>query len=219
MQAFQLLAIVAGRNGEIDACGLDGGVTEKICQPRDVAAFFIEYCGKEMAQVVGKDFGRGDTGNARKALEATPDALAREWFPTGRKKERALRSFACAGEGKELLAELGRDEDGADFSFEANVSAACSGCIHRNGAELAHADACGAEGFDDEGELGPAQAAGSAQELVVVAHGESAVAIAKKAALHTQIVHAQLVPATKVEIAVEGSEHAVDGGRGIACAK
>ena len=41
---------------EIDAGGLDGGMTEHICKADDISVFLIKLNGEEMTQVVGKDF-------------------------------------------------------------------------------------------------------------------------------------------------------------------
>lgn len=116
----------------------------------------------------------------------------------------------------EFFAELGRDEDGADLSFEMDIGAAARNGFGGDGGKLADADACGADGLNDEGDAPPATRTRDAQEFLIFPAAEGAVVVAEKLALHAQIAHAAVIPFAIAEITVERCEHAVDGGWQIA---
>lgn len=147
-----MLAADAGWCDEIDARGLDGGVAKHICQTRDVAAFLIENDGEQMTQVMRKDFaGRHMTGDG-KAFHSGPHLVAGHGFSVCVEKDLSVGDFFQSGVVGEFFAELGRDEDGADLSFEMDIGAAARDGFGGDGGKLADADACGADGLNDEGD-------------------------------------------------------------------
>lgn len=218
-QAFKLLPADVIGSGEIDARGLDGGVAKHICQTRDVAAFLIENDGEQMTQVVRKDFAGRHMAGDGKAFHIGPHLITAHGFSIRGEKNLAADDFFLTGVLPQLVAEPGRDEDGADLSFEMHIGASTTHGFNGDGGKLGHTDASGTEGFDNEHELPPAAGAGGAQQLVVIGAAEGAVVGTKQFALHAQIAHATVRPAAKVKIAVQRCQHAVDGGGGIAGGK
>lgn len=211
-----MLAADSGWCDEIDACGLDGGVAEHIRQPRDVAAFLIENDGEQMTQVVRKDFAGRHMAGDGKAFHIGPHLITAHGFSIRGEKNLAADDFFLAGVLPQLVAEPGRDEDGANLSFQMDVGASTTQGFDGDGGKLGHTDARGAEGFDNERELPPAAGAGGAQQMLILGAAEGAVVGTKPFALHAQIAHTAVRPAAKVKIAVQRCQHAVDGGRGIA---
>ncbi len=211
-----MLAADAGWCDEIDARGLDGGVAKHICQPRDVVAFIIKDGGKKVPQVVRKDFAGRHMAGDGKAFHIGPHLITAHGFSIRGEKNLAADDFFLTGVLPQLVAEPGGNEDGADLSFEMDISAAARDGFGGDGGKLADADACGADGLNDEGDAPPATRTRGAQELLIFPVAEGAVVVAEKLALHAQIAHAAVVPFAIAKITVERGEHAVDGGWQIA---
>lgn len=169
-----MLAADAGWCDEIDACGLDGRVAEHIRQPRDVAAFLIENDGEQMTQVVRKDFAGRHMAGDGKAFHIGPHLITAHGFSIRGEKNLAADDFFLAGVLPQLVAEPGRDEDGADLSFEMDIGAAARDGFGGDGGKLADADACGADGLNDEGDAPPATRTRGAQELLIFPVAEGA---------------------------------------------
>lgn len=201
---------------EIDAGGLDGGMTEHIGEADDVPVFLVKLNGEEMTQVVGKDFCFGDVRNGAEAFHLGPDLISCAGFSTHGAENGAVGDFIFASVAAKLALECAGEKDGTDLSFEGDVGADVGEGFCGDMAKLADADACGADGFDDESELVLADAIGSADESVVVVEAEGAVAVAKEGALNTQIFDAAVCDICETKIAVEGGEHGVDGTWGVA---
>lgn len=201
---------------EINAGGLDGGMTEHVGEADDVPVFLVKLNGEEMAQVVGKDFCFGDVRDSAEAFHLGPDLISCAGFSTHGAENGAVGDLIFASVAAKLALECAGEKDGADFSFEGDVGAAVGEGFCGDVAELADADAGGADGFDDEGELVLTGAVGSADESVIVVKAEGAVAVAKEGALDAQIFDAAVCDLCETKIAVEGGEHGVDGTWGVA---
>ena len=201
---------------EINAGGLDGGMTEHVGEADDVPVFLVKLNGEEMAQVVGKDFCFGDVRDSAEAFHLGPDLISCAGFSTHGAENGAVGDLIFADVAAKLALERAGKEDGTDLSFEGDVGAAVGEGFCGDMAELADADACGADGFDDESELVLADAIGSADESVIVVEAEGTVAVAKEGALNTQIFDAAVCDICETKIAVEGGEHGADGTWGVA---
>lgn len=191
-------------------------MAEHVGESCDVVKSFIENGGKKMAQVVRKDFAWRDACFFCEVFHFGPHLVAGHGFSVCVEKDLSVGDFFQSGVVGEFFAELGRDEDGADLSFEMDIGAAARNGFGGDGGKFADADACGTEGFDNERELPPAAGAGGAQQLLILGAAEGAVVGAKQLALHAQIAHAAVIPFAIAEITVERCEHAVDGGWQIA---
>ena len=191
-------------------------MTEHIGESCDVVKSFIENGGKKMAQVVRKDFAWRDACFFCEVFHFGPHLVAGHGFSVCVEKDLSVGDFFQSGVVGEFFAELGRDEDGADLSFEMDISAAARDGFGGDGGKLADADACGADGLNDESDAPPATRTRGAQELLIFPVAEGAVVVAEKLALHAQIAHAAVVPFAIAEISVERCEHAIDGGWQIA---
>lgn len=191
-------------------------MAEHICEPNDVSVFLVKLDGEKMAQVMGKDFCFGDVRDGAEAFHLGPDLVSCAGFSTHGAENGAVGDLIFASVAVKLALECAGEEDGADLSFEGDVGAAVGEGFCGDMAELADADACGADGFDDEGELVLPGAVGGADESVVVVEAEGAVAVAKEGALDAQIFDAAVCDICKAKIAVEGGEHGVNGAWGVA---
>lgn len=191
-------------------------MAEHVGESCDVVKSFIENGGKKMAQVVRKDFAWRDACFFCEVFHFGPHLVAGHGFSVCVEKDLSVGDFFQSGVVGELFAELGRDEDGADLSFEMDIGAAARDGFGGDGGKLADADACGADGLNDEGDAPPATRTRGAQEFLIFPAAEGAIVVAEKLALHAQIAHAAVVPFAIAEITVERCEHAIDGGWQIA---
>ena len=191
-------------------------MAEDVGESCDVVKSFIENGGKKMAQVVRKDFAWRDACFFCEVFHFGPHLVAGHGFSVCVEKDLSVGDFFQSGVVGELFAELGRDEDGADLSFEMDIGAATRNGFGGDGGKLADADACGADGLNDEGDAPPATRTRGAQEFLIFPAAEGAIVVAEKLALHAQIAHAAVVPFAIAEITVERCEHAIDGGWQIA---
>ena len=78
---------------EIDAGGLDGGMTEHIGEANDISVFLIKLNGEEMTQVVGKDFCFVDVRNGAEAFHLGPDLISCAGFSTHGAENGAVGDF------------------------------------------------------------------------------------------------------------------------------
>lgn len=78
---------------EIDAGGLDGGMTEHVGEADDVPVFLVKLNGEEMTQVVGKDFCFGDVRNGAEAFHLGPDLISCAGFSTHGAENGAVGDF------------------------------------------------------------------------------------------------------------------------------
>ena len=191
-------------------------MAEQIGEASDVVTFFIENDGEEMPQVMRKDFAGRHMAGDGKAFHIGPHLITAHGFSIRGEKNLAADDFFLAGVLPQLVAEPGRDEDGADLSFEMHIDAAARDGFGGDGGKLGHTDACGADGLNNEGDAPPATRTRGAQELLIFPAAEGAIVVAEKLALHAQIAHAAVVPFAIAKITVERCEHAVDGGWQIA---
>ena len=191
-------------------------MAEHVGETDDVSVFLVKLNGEEMAQVVGKDFCFGDVRDGAEAFHLDPDLISCAGFSTHGAENGAVGDLIFASVAAKLALECAGEEDGTDFSFEGDVGAAIGEGFCGDMAELADADAGGADGFDDEGELVLAGAVSGADESVVVVEAEGAVAVAKEGALDAQIFDAAVCNICETKIAVESGEHGVNGTWGVA---
>lgn len=191
-------------------------MAEHVGESCDVVKSFIENGGKKMAQVVRKDFAWRDACFFCEVFHFGPHLVAGHGFSVCVEKDLSVGDFFQSGVVGEFFAELGRDEDGADLSFEMDIGAAARDGFGGDGGKLADADACGANGLNNEGDAPPATRTRGAQELLIFPTAEGAVVVAEELALHAQIAHATVVSFAIAKITVERCEHAVDGGWQIA---
>ena len=127
-------------------------MAEHVGESCDVVKSFIENGGKKMTQVVQKDFAWRDACFFCEVFHFGPHLVAGHWFSVCVEKDLSVGDVFQSGVVGEFFAELGRDEDGADLSFEMDISAAARDGFGGDGGKLADADACGADGLNDEGD-------------------------------------------------------------------
>lgn len=123
-QAFDLPLVFGAGGEQVEACGFDGAVAEKIGEFDDVVIGAVKAARKEMAQVVRKDFGGRNAGFFGKGFHFRPNLFARERTAASGAKEHTGGGFLFSGVFLQFAAEFARQENGADFAFEGDVGTA-----------------------------------------------------------------------------------------------
>ena len=96
-----------GAGGEqVEACGFDGAVAEKVGELDDVMIGVVKTARKEMAQVVRKDFGGRNAGFFGKGFHFCPNLFARERVAVSGAKEHTGGGFLFLGVFLQFAAEF-----------------------------------------------------------------------------------------------------------------
>lgn len=96
-----------------------------------------------------------------------------------------------SGVFQKLAAEAFWQEDGANLIFQRNIGATTLRSFEGDVAHFADANACGADGFKEQGEPCAAEGFSCGEELVVVGAGELTRTVTEEGALDAQITNAQ----------------------------
>lgn len=169
--------------GEVDAGGVDGRMTEHVCQAHNVAAGGIKNGGKKMAQIVREHFLRVHTGTNGEVFHLAPYLSPGQTFSACGEKEFTAGDFLFCGVVKQFAAEAFWQENDTNFAFKRNVGTAAAGCFNGDVGEFGHTHAGGAERFHNQCQPLVATFARSGNKTVVVAAVKFARGIAKRAAL------------------------------------
>ena len=120
-QFFQLPRVFRAGGHEVNPCGVDGGVSQHVRQLGDVPADLIEQRGEQMPEVVGENLGGLHPGFGAQRFHFPPDLAAGDRLSASGEKNLSGGGFLFPGVFQQLPAELGREEDGADFAFQADL--------------------------------------------------------------------------------------------------
>ena len=72
---------------QVDSGGLNGAVSQNICQPGDIPAYPVEGGCEQVPQVVGKDLAGFHSRLCTQSLHLRPDLSAGETGPVSGEKE------------------------------------------------------------------------------------------------------------------------------------
>lgn len=197
---------------EVESGGLDGGVTEHIGELGEVAGDFIECAGKEMPEIVRKDFAGFHAGEGAEIFHLTPDLLARERGAIARDEERPAGDALAAAIFGELAGEFAGQEDGADLALEGDGRTPLGSGFQGDVAQLGDADAGSADGLEDEREAVLAVGFGGGDKALILVTGQIAAGVAEELALQAQVLDLAVALADVLEPAADGGELGVDGG-------
>lgn len=75
-QFFDHLSMLAGRFHDVDAGGVDAGMSQYICQLGDVFSPFVKASGEKFSQIVRKDLAAFHSGFFTQRFHLCPDVAA-----------------------------------------------------------------------------------------------------------------------------------------------
>lgn len=215
-KSVQLPLVFRPGGQEVDAGGLEAGMAQHIRQLHDVTAGPVKGRGEQMAKVVGKDLAGRDPRRLAQPLHLRPDLTAAEGRPVSGEKDLAGSGFLLFGVFQQLAAQLAGDEDGADLAFQGDLRPARSGRLHGNILHLADPDAGGADGLHQQSQPRFVLRLCRSGEGVVVGPGQVPAVIPEHPPLDLEKLHPAVPEAQKVQQTVQGGEHGIDAGGGVA---
>ena len=169
-----------------------------------------------MPQVVGKDLGRLHPYIFAHPLHLRPDLPAAEGRPVSGEKDLAGGGLLLFGVLQQLATQLIREKDGADLAFQGDLRPPRFGGFHRDIPHLGYADAGGTDGLHQQGQTLLALRFCCGGEGVVVASGQVPAVIPEHSPLDLEKLHPAVRKSQKVQQTVQGGEHGVDAGGGVA---
>ena len=120
-QLFQLSCVFRAGGHQINPGGVDRRVSQNVCQLHNIPADLVERSRKQMPEVVRKDFRAFHPGFFAQHFHLPPDLAAGDRLSASGEKNLSGGGFLLPGVFQQLPAELGREEDGADFAFQADL--------------------------------------------------------------------------------------------------
>ena len=142
----------AGRHG-VDACRVDVGMPEEVCQANDVFFVLVVIDRKQMAEVVREDFAAENVRSAGKGLHHVEDIGPVHRIAVSRDEDAAGLDTLLMAPLAEYFAQRGGQEYFPGLSFEGDDGATCVERFYCNVREFANADACRGNGLHDMEEL------------------------------------------------------------------
>ena len=167
-QTLQLPGMLRAGGDQVDAGGLDAAVAQHVRQLRHVPADPVKGPGEQVPQVVGEHLGGRHPRPGAQGFYLRPDLPAGKTGSASGEKDLAGGGVLFFGVLQQLPAQLARQQDGADFALQAHLRPAPPGRLHGEVAHLAHPDAGGADGLQQQGQPLPAQGPGRVQQAAVL---------------------------------------------------
>ncbi len=198
---------------KIDACGLNAGVAQHVCQLGDILINAVERPGKQVPQIVGEYFRFLHSRLFAQRLEFRPDLAAGQSFSVSGEKNLAGDDFLFLSVFLQFPAQLSGQEDRADFPFQGNVRPSGPRRLNCDILYLADADARGADHLHQQGQAVPAQADRRVEQLFVLFLRQVFVRATEQPALDFQILDPEIVPAKEGKEFVQGGQLGVDSFR------
>lgn len=201
---------------DINSCRLDAGMTEQVRQFRDIFFEVVKCPRKQVPQVVGENFLPGHIGALAQGFEQFPDRYAAQRLAnTGKKHRTGMNAVFLAPTGQ-AVAELSGQQDLPAFAFAADRRLVPADGFCRDKLQFRHTGTGGAKRFQQQlGALVAGGACGVQQAEILGAGqfparvGEDPALVLERLSFASHVVDALLV-------IIDGSQHRVDGGRGIA---
>ena len=206
----------------VDAGGVYAGVAQNVRQPGQVLFQCVIGPGEQVAQVVGKDFSRLHPGAVAELFHVPPDVRAIQGLsrPGGEYRIFDVRRlgglFLCLEVCSQQAAQLVREKDGTPLALVGDLRPARLHGLHGDTFQLAHPDAGGADGLQDQSEAPVAVQLRRPDQPDVLAPGQLPALVTERRLLNVQQLHGALPPAHEAQKAVDSGDHAVDRGRGVA---
>lgn len=200
---------------QVDAGGVDAGMTQHIRKAHDVPAGAVKCRGEQVPQIMREHLGRFHPRRLAQPLKFVPYLPTRDRPSAFGEKDLTGGGFLLFGVLHQLVAQLGGQQDRADLALEGDGGPSCPRRLHGDIPQLGHADAGGAQGLHDEGEAFlPAFPRGGEQAVVLLLR-QLLGAVPEDLPLDLQKFHLD-VPRHKAAEAVHRRQHRIDRARRIA---
>ena len=175
--------MLRARGDQVNAGGLDGAVTQHVSQLDHIPAHLIKGPGKQVPQVMGEHLAGGHPGRLAEPFHLRPDLPSGQTFSASGEKDLAGGGFLLPGVLFQLPAQLAREQDGTQLSFQGDLGSPRLGGLHGDILYLAHPDAGGADSLQEESQPLPAQGVGGGEQALILLPGELPAVIPEEPAL------------------------------------
>ena len=137
---------------KVNARRFDARMPENIRQLDDVLVRAVKRRREQVAQIVREDFLCIHTCAGAQLFHFRPNLISRHGLAAFGAKDRAGGGFLLRGKLEQLAAELDRQQNGTDFTFQSNFVLAVFRRFDGDILHLADANAGGADGLHQERE-------------------------------------------------------------------
>lgn len=199
---------------DVDAGRIDAAVAQNVRQLRDILLHSVERTGKQLAQVVRKDLAGLHPRLFAERLHLRPDIASIEQLsaPGDENRAGADAAFLCVGQKK--AAQLSGDQNGPGLALAPDGNLSALNILHGEKAQLSHADAGSAEGFEDQPE--PGSFSRGVEQAQILRLCELLLFRAVGRLLELQALHPAVPPVHEIQKAVHAGQHGIDGAHRIA---
>ena len=142
---------------DIDSRRVDARMPQQIGQLRDIPVEAVEGSGKQMPEIVGKDFFCLHSRGAAQAFHLRPDIGTVHGISVFRHEDRSRGDTRLPAVSAQRPAELFRQKDDPLFSLAVHLRPARFQGLHRDEAQFGDADAGGADRLKNEVKCTPCQ--------------------------------------------------------------
>lgn len=213
-EAFDFSAMFGAGGHDIDAGGVDAAVAEEVGQLGDVLFDGVEGFGEEFSQIVGEYLWRMHSRRFAQPFHLRPDGFPVQRFSVPCEKNHAGTDFLFFGVAQEVFSQFDREEDGSCFGFAAYGDFSSDDGLDGEKAQFRYADAGGAKGLHH-------QAKGflflcGFEEALIFGFAQLLFCGAVGAFLGFQGFNSTVGFADIHKEAVDGGQHGIDRGHGIA---
>ena len=200
---------------DIDPRRLDAGMTKQVGQLRDIFFDVVKRPGKQVPQVVGEDLPCGYFGPLTQRLEQLPDRHAAERFAAAGQKDRAGVDAVLLAPLLQPVAEFGGQQNFPALALAADGRLAATDGLGGDELQFRHADAGGADGFEQQLGAFVAGLLGGGEQAEILSAGELAARIGKDFALSLEGLGLACRVVDGLLVVVDSSQQRVDSGRGV----
>lgn len=201
---------------DINSCRLDAGMTEQVRQFRDIFFEVVKCPRKQVPQVVEENFLPGHISALAQGFEQFPDRYAAQRLANTGKKHRTGMNAVFLAPAGQPVAEFGRQQNFPALALAANGCLMPADGFCRDKLQSRDADAGGAKRFQQQ--LGALVAGGACgvQQAEILGAGQFPARVGEDPALALERLSFASHVVDALLVIIDGSQHRVDGGRGIA---
>ena len=190
-------------------------MAQHVRQFYDIGAFAVKNAREQVPQVVREHLPRRDVRRPAGRLHLCPYLFSPQAPAASGEEYLAGGGFVFSRVVQELAPQPGRYQYGAYLALEGDLGLSLPGRLDGDIAQLADADAGGADCLHHQREPPAALAARRLYEPLILPARQLAAPVAERAPLYAQQLRAA-VPAGELEEAVQRDQHTVDARRAIA---
>ena len=137
----------------IDSRGIDAAVAKNIRQLGNVLFDTVECPGKQLAQIMGKNFGCRYSGLSAKLLHLPPDAAPIQWLAILSTENHAAGDTVSFCVIEKQLSQLTRNQNGPGFAFAVDGYSSSSHRFQREVPQFRNTDSRAADGLKNHIQL------------------------------------------------------------------